>query len=246
MSDLQWTPVKIKLGQIQPWTNKAICMGVHGIIRTNNLLVPAMLEASGDVTNTHWRRIDMFSITKVCVKCGIEKSALSFPFQKNKCKQCYKEEYIQKHSREYVCQNCGNTFISYKGSATRKPKYCSRACAGFKKGIVPWNAGTAIKYDKCSVCGKPKTTNRERDYDRCQTCRNKSRAVNTVYYSCPRCGKPKNGRGRSDRIFCNSCAAIYRHQKLGHIIKPYYIGFTAELKKKIRNHYNNQCAQAIQ
>ena len=141
-----------------------------------------------------------------------------------------------------MCQNCGNTFISYKGSATRNAKYCSRACAGFKKGVVPWNAGTAIKYDRCSVCGKPKTTNRERDYDRCKTCRNKSRAVNTVYYSCPRCGKPKNGRGRSDRIFCNSCAAIYRHKKLGHIIKPYYIGFTAELKKKIRNHYNNQCA----
>lgn len=184
----------------------------------------------------------MFSITKVCVKCGFEKSTLSFPFQKNKCKQCYKDEHTQKYSKEYTCQNCGKVFVSDHESANRKPKFCSRACAGFKKGNATWNVGIAVKYDNCIVCGNPKTTNREKDFDTCQTCSNKQRALNTVYYACPRCGKPKNGRGRSDRVFCNSCAAIYRHKSLGHVIKPYYIGFTASLKTSIKNHYNNACA----
>jgi len=184
----------------------------------------------------------MFSITKKCKKCGIEKGVLSFPFQKNKCKQCYKEEHFEKYAKEYTCQNCGNTFISDHEAGGRTPKFCSRACAGYKAGEKPWNDGKRVQHEVCSICGKQKNGKREKDFEICQTCSNKQRALNTVYYSCPRCGKPKNERGRSDRIFCNSCAAIYRHKNLGHFIKPYYIGFTSALKRSIRDYYGNSCA----
>lgn len=267
MSDLIWTPVRIRLGQIRPWTDNprmstkaqaerliqseqelgqiqtlAVSPFDGGIIRKDSSKnIPALLLTVGNVTKAT-RCFDMNSITKICVKCGTKKSILSFPFQKNKCKQCYKEEHTLKHNKEYICENCGNVFISDHESLTRKPKFCSRTCAGFKSGETSWNSGNRVQYETCKVCGKQKTGKREKDFEICQTCSNKQRAVNIVYYACPRCGKPKNGRGRSDRIFCNSCAAIYKHQKLGHIIKPYYIGFTSALKISVRNYYNNACA----
>lgn len=46
--------------------------------------------------------------------------------------------------REYICQSCGQPFISNKGCKTRIPKYCSRKCAG---------VGNA-KIKVCAWCGK--------------------------------------------------------------------------------------------
>lgn len=185
----------------------------------------------------------MGSITRICKKCGAEKPMVDFPPQRRKCKACAYVDYKEKYNREFRCKNCGRLFLSPKLGASRMPRFCSRACAGFKKGCTPANKGKGgLRYEKCELCGKPKVGKRERMFRICHTCKNKSRARNVVYYACPRCGKPKNGRGRSDRVFCNSCASIYRHLKLGHIIKPYYIGFTNQIKDVIRAKYHYLCA----
>ena len=178
---------------------------------------------------------------KVCVKCGVDKPVSDF-LKRNKCKKCTYAEQVEKHSKKYVCQNCGKEFTAHRSGFATVPKFCSHACGGFKKGNTPWNAGTEIRYYNCSICGKPKTENREQQFSECFTCHNKKRALHTVYYACPRCGKPKNGRGRSDRVFCNSCASYYKHRGLGHAIKTTYMGFTNELKEAIRKRHDYLCA----
>jgi len=151
--------------------------------------------------------------------------------------------------KKYICQNCGNEFESGRECAGRTPKFCSRACAGYKKGNIPYNAGTSElqKYDKCVECGKEKTSARSKLSDLCQTCSNKKRAQKTVYYACPKCGKPKNERGRSDRVLCNSCARLEVWKnffiEFGELCaNKDYFGFTPTLKKAIRKSQNYKCA----
>ena len=149
----------------------------------------------------------------------------------------------------YKCENCGIEFESNRGNKSRTPKYCSRACAGFKKGIIPHNTGKGTKptYTHCIDCGKEKNTARDIYFSRCITCRNKSKAKHVVYTACPRCGKPKNGRGRSDRELCNSCAAVDRWKNLlksfgKNYTNTEYEGFTEKVKEFVRDRQNRLCA----
>lgn len=157
------------------------------------------------------------------------------------------ENIISKRAKLYTCKFCGNEFYSSKETKNRKPVFCSRACAGYKKGHITWNAGKKKQFERCEVCGKEKTTKRERDFSRCHTCKNKLRAKKTVYYECPRCGRPKNGRGRSDRKLCNSCASLDRwkvfHKLFGvNCENKEYYGFTESLKRYVRKRQDNKCA----
>lgn len=149
----------------------------------------------------------------------------------------------------YVCKTCEKEFVSNRKSVNRTPTFCSRKCAGYKKGFTPHNKGKG-KYqlfDSCTECGKQKKGYNARVSPRCHTCENKKRAKSTVYTECPRCGKPKNGRGRSDRVLCNSCAAFDRWKvhfnEFGiNCQNKDYFGFTEKLKELIRDRHGRMCA----
>lgn len=151
--------------------------------------------------------------------------------------------------KKYFCENCGKEFESGREYSGRVPKFCCRACAGYKKGNTPYNVGTSQLqlYDNCVECGNKKDTAKARQAPKCHTCENKARTKNTVYYACPKCGKPKNGRGRSDRVFCNSCSRFEVWQKFfikfGELcINKDYLGFTNSVKNAIRKSQNYNCA----
>lgn len=116
MSDLTWTPVRVRLGQIKPWTQNPRNVAVfgHGIISVDVLnKYPRTALTVGDATKR--RRLDMKSVPQkgreiylACIDCGTQKMT---PKAKKaaRCHVCENKRratpFIEGKKTCRVCQN---------------------------------------------------------------------------------------------------------------------------------------------